>query len=192
MDSSNNNGATPPSSSAAESNNAHSSTAAQERYYNNIIIAHAVFACLAWSVLAPLGAIIIRALRSRYTFAIHTTIQLFAVTFFTIALALGIRLSQHLQSFLPIWTDPHILLGLTIFGLALLNPLLGYIHHAIFLDRRRAYNNTSHSHPSSPTTHAAAPPPPGRTLWAHLHLWLGRALIIAGMINGGLGFRLVA
>jgi hypothetical protein len=29
-----------------------------------------------------------------------------------------------------------------------------------------------------------------RTAWSHLHLWLGRAAITLGIINGGLGLRL--
>lgn len=90
-----------------------------------------------------------------------------------ISVGLGIRISIRLQTFLDIWTDPHVVLGLCILGLALVNPLLGYIHHAIFIRRRAAGSKAT-----------------SRTLWTHVHLWLGRCLILAGMINGGLGFRL--
>ena len=34
--------------------------------------------------------------------------------------------------------------------------------------------------------------PPGRTPIGRVHLWVGRSLIVLGMINGGLGIRLAS
>jgi len=46
-------------------------------------------------------------------------------------------------------------------------PLLGFLQHSFFRRNKR------------------------RGLWGHAHLWLGRILIILGVVNGGLGLQLV-
>jgi hypothetical protein len=59
-------------------------------------------------------------------------------------------------------------------------PIFGAIHHHIFKKRSadlRAGRSTK---------------PPGRTTIGRVHLWVGRALIVMGMVNGGLGIRLAS
>jgi hypothetical protein len=58
---------------------------------------------------------------------------------------------------------------------AFLHPIFGYIHHKIFKRRLDAIN-------AGDTTKKL-----GRTIITQVHLWLGRLLIIVGIINGGLG-----
>jgi hypothetical protein len=48
----------------------------------------------------------------------------------------------------------------------MVQPISGYVHHL-------GYKKTG-----------------GRTTPSHAHIWLGRIIIILGMINGGLGFKL--
>ena len=62
----------------------------------------------------------------------------------------------------------HPIIGLTVISGLFLQPFLGLIHHFIYRKSQR------------------------RTLWAHAHIWWGRALIILGVINGGLGLQLSA
>ena len=60
----------------------------------------------------------------------------------------------------------HPIIGLVVFSLMFFQPILGIAHHMIY--RRKQ----------------------SRTAFAHVHMWLGRALIILGVINGGLGLDL--
>ena len=50
--------------------------------------------------------------------------------------------------------------------LTVLQPVGGYLHHLQYLKRG------------------------GRTVVSHAHIWYGRALMIMGVVNGGLGIRL--
>jgi hypothetical protein len=64
--------------------------------------------------------------------------------------------------------DYHPIIGIVLFILCLIQPILGHLHH-------RGYVQTG-----------------GRTAPSHGHIWLGRIIITLGMINGGLGFKLAA
>jgi hypothetical protein len=63
-------------------------------------------------------------------------------------------------------SDKHPIIGFVLLGMLLLQGPLGYIHHT-------AYKRSSQ-----------------RTIWSHIHLWLGRIAIPLGIINGGFGFEL--
>ena len=78
------------------------------------------------------------------------------------------------------WQDPHTKLGAAILVLAFFQPILGIIHHGLHKRRASAYKSGS------------AQTRPGRTAPGLIHLWLGRLLIVLGMVNGGLGLRLAA
>ena len=56
----------------------------------------------------------------------------------------------------------------------------GTVHHVIYKERTQ---NVQAGRPTKP---------PGRTAPGHIHVWLGRLLIVLGIINGGLGFRLAS
>jgi hypothetical protein len=92
-----------------------------------------------------------------------------------------------------IWSDSHPRLGLAILALAILQPIFGAVHHRLF--KRR----------SAAAAAGTASKAPGRTLpyvtqegleidtdtcRGYIHLWVGRSLIVLGIINGGLGIRL--
>ena len=55
---------------------------------------------------------------------------------------------------------------MVLFGVLFFQPVLGYLHHS-------AYKKKG-----------------GRSLWSHAHIWLGRTIILVGIVNGGLGLRL--
>lgn len=63
-------------------------------------------------------------------------------------------------------TNAHPVIGIVVFAMLLVQPLLGYIHHRQFKRYQR------------------------RKVASHLHLWDGRIAMILGIINGGLGLRL--
>lgn len=59
----------------------------------------------------------------------------------------------------------HPVIGIIVFSLLSLQPILGVLHHGLFKKYKR------------------------RTVWIHIHLWIGRLMITLGIINGGLGLR---
>lgn len=62
--------------------------------------------------------------------------------------------------------NAHPIIGIVVFAMLLVQPLLGYIHHRQF----KRYQK--------------------RKVASHLHLWDGRIAIVLGIVNGGLGLRL--
>ena len=60
----------------------------------------------------------------------------------------------------------HPVIGIIVFSFLSLQPILGVLHHMFF----RKYNK--------------------RTVWSFAHVWLGRLVVLLGIINGGLGLRL--
>ena len=65
-------------------------------------------------------------------------------------------------------TPAHPVIGLVVISLLVLQPFLGLIHHFKYRKTHR------------------------RTFWAIAHVWYGRALLLLGAINGGLGLQLSA
>lgn len=88
---------------------------------------------------------------------------------FTAAVGMGIWLVKQFDQYSDVWHDPHVIIGLVVFALVFFQPILGFVHHHIFKTRGVGR----------------------RTGYAYMHVWLGRTLITLGIINGGLGLRLV-
>ncbi|KAG4281797.1 hypothetical protein FPRO06_10701 [Fusarium proliferatum] len=66
-----------------------------------------------------------------------------------------------------VWFNaPHVVIGTVVCGLMVIQPILGGLHHRNFVKHQR------------------------RTGISHAHIWYGRALIILGIVNGGLGLQL--
>ncbi|KAI1025137.1 hypothetical protein LB504_009669 [Fusarium proliferatum] len=61
---------------------------------------------------------------------------------------------------------PHVIIGTEVCGLMVIQPILGGLHHRNFVKHQR------------------------RTGISHAHIWYGRALMILGIVNGGLGLQL--
>jgi len=101
---------------------------------------------------------------------IHGSIQVFAIACLIAGYGLGVQLAKYKDElFAPAGLSAaHTVLGTVLFGLFLIQPFLGLYHHL-------QYRKTSTRKPLS-----------------HVHIWLGRILIVAGIINGGLGLELAA
>ncbi|KAH8786507.1 integral membrane protein-like protein [Hyaloscypha finlandica] len=122
--------------------------------------AHGIIMGATMVLLLPLGAMFMRLGASIH---LHAAWQLFALCAVLCGFGLGIKLAQ-MRSLL--YNTTHTIFGTVIIGLFLLQPLFGLAHHI-------QYKRTSTRSPVS-----------------YLHIWYGRALIVCGIVNGGLGLQL--
>lgn len=128
---------------------------------DRIMTAHGVLAAVAFLVLFPLGALLIRI--PGVSVWVHAGMQSFAYCCFIAAAGLGIYFATTEDGLL---TQAHPIIGMVLLGVLAFQPLGGLLHH-------RAYKAK-----------------PGRTAVSHAHIWLGRAAVLLGIINGGLGIQL--
>ena len=130
--------------------------------FDTIYTAHAVLATLAFAFLFPLGGILVRTASFEKLWLVHGILQIVAFILFIAAFGLGVRLSIGAR----FWNDPHQIIGMVLFAVLRIQPLLGFLHHASYKKRGK------------------------RSAWSHLHNWTGRIIITLGVINGGLGLKL--
>lgn len=173
-------------------------SASETNKTRRVITIHAVLASLVWVLyvlyssfknvlltalsLIPVGGILIRSgIKSPWILRIHAFLQSIGYLIYIVAVGMGIYLVRSL-SYGPysMWQDPHTKLGISILVLAFFQPILGLVHHSLYKSRVAAVKQGN-------TTKL-----PGRTASGYAHLWLGRILIVLGMINGGLGLRLAS
>lgn len=121
-----------------------------------------MLASLAFVVLFPIGGIIVRLASFRGLWWIHGLFQIFAYFLYIAAFAIGIYLAT--QARMLHLTHP--IIGIVLFVLLFFQPILGYLHHAMFKKHSR------------------------RVVWSYGHIWLGRGIIVLGIVNGGLGLQL--
>ncbi|KAI9850796.1 MAG: hypothetical protein M1838_005051 [Thelocarpon superellum] len=126
-----------------------------------VLEAHGILMGIAFALLYPLGAITLRLLRVRGVLWIHAGIQMLAYAMSLVAFGMGCWLCWLFHD----WRDPHYVIGIIVVGLITLQPVTGWIHHALYVKYRQ------------------------RTKWAVGHVWLGRLVLVTGAINGGLAFR---
>ncbi|KAF2171375.1 iron reductase domain protein [Zasmidium cellare ATCC 36951] len=124
-------------------------------------VAHAVFMCLAFLLIFPLGAISLRLTR-RATF--HAFAQMIGTAFVIIGLGLGVYASK-LYNKSKNFNSAHQVIGLIIFAALFLQIGLGLSHHLIFM-------------------RSGVP-----TIMGKIHRFFGISIIILALINGGLGFN---
>jgi hypothetical protein len=129
-------------------------------------IAHGVLASLAFVILFPAGSILIRLASFRGLWLVHGLFQIFAFVVYIAAFALGVWMTNQAPSQVNLIGRYHPIIGIVVFVVLFIQPVLGLIHHFQFKKHGR------------------------RTFWSYGHLWLGRLLIPIGMINGGLGLLL--
>lgn len=135
---------------------------------HNVLIAHGVLAALSFVLFFPIGAILIRLSSFRGAWLLHGIIQIFAYITYTAAVGLGVWMVHSAPPSVDFFDNYHPVIGLVVFALLGFQPILGFIHHAMFKMHKR------------------------RTVWSYGHIWLGRILITLGMINGGLGMLLAS
>jgi hypothetical protein len=140
--------------------------------YQRVRLAHGAAAGTAFVGLFPIGAILIRLAGFKGVVWVHAAIQGLAYVLYIAAFGLGLWM----------WTSGplpghiHPIIGSVIFGLLLLQPLTGLLHHRSFV--KRAKNASAGEAVTS------------RTFSSYIHLFSGRVAIILGIINGGLGLWL--
>ena len=133
---------------------------------NKMIAAHAICATIAFGLLFPTGGVMIRLFSFRGLWLVHGIFQIVALLFFAAAVAMGIYMVKNSPERLELMHEAHPIIGITLFALLLIQPILGFIHHFAFKKYKM------------------------RTFWSYAHLWLGRLAITAGIVNGGLGLKL--
>ena len=168
------------SSSSGESSGESSPSSTSALVTHRVLIAHAVMATLAWAFLFPMGAIMLRLnINHPIMLKLHIFIQMAAYVIYVAAAGMGIWLAMEFEAYFDVWSDPHLVIGLVVLVCMTIQPVLGWVHHRIYRARSIIIANTNRG------------PRPGRTIWGRVHLWLGRCLITLGIINGGVGLRML-
>ncbi|KAF2621252.1 iron reductase domain protein [Macroventuria anomochaeta] len=126
-----------------------------------MLITHGVLASLAFVILFPAGAIAIRLASFPGVVWFHAAFQVFAYLVYIAAFGLGVYIASGMEML----DHYHPIIGIVVFILVFLQPILGFMHHALF----KKYQS--------------------RTLWSYLHIWVGRIAVTLGIINGGLGLQ---
>ncbi|CEL09328.1 hypothetical protein ASPCAL12466 [Aspergillus calidoustus] len=141
------------------------STSDSESPGTGVLVAHGSLMAIAFIILFPVSALSLHVIPYAKTVTrVHAPLQLFTLCVVAAGLAIGAHLAvtnDELATYHPI-------IGLVVVGaLILFQPALGLFQHLRF---RRTREKTS---------------------YAYIHRWLGRILILLGIVNGGLGFMLV-
>ena len=132
---------------------------------------HACMMSIVFVVIFPLGAISmhlpLKGLARRVVTRIHAPIQLLGMAMMIGAMGLGIDIARNdLHYISPVHT--HVVLGLLVTSLLILiQPALGILQHLYYKKTQK------------------------KSVFAYVHRWSGRVLILLGWINSGLGFQLV-
>ncbi|KAL2869423.1 cytochrome and DOMON domain-containing protein [Aspergillus lucknowensis] len=130
---------------------------------DTILIAHGFIMSIAFVLLFPSFGLITAIPVPGIIVKAHAPLQILALSLAIAGMGLGIKLGKDND----LLEEPHPVLGLVVLGLLILfQPAMGLLQHLHF--RRTG----------------------GKSIFAHGHRWLGRVMIIVGIVNGGLGFRL--
>ena len=126
-------------------------------------IAHAVIMITVFVILFPSFALALRVFPSSTTVWVHAFLQLFTLALAIAGLGLGISMARDLQ----LIQTYHPIIGMVVVpSLILFQPAMGLLQHRYFGKSGK------------------------KGIFGYLHQWFGRCMIILGIINGGLGFRL--
>ncbi|OQE34668.1 hypothetical protein PENCOP_c016G00436 [Penicillium coprophilum] len=125
--------------------------------------AHAVLMILAFVVMFPFFALGLHIFPSRWTVKIHGTFQHLTLAVAIAGLGVGVSMARQIE----LIDTYHTILGIIIVAsLALFQPAMGMLQHIFF-------RKTGRKGP-----------------FAFMHRWFGRFIMILGIINVGLGFKL--
>jgi hypothetical protein len=137
--------------------------AAFQNTINRKKTAHAVLMILAFVILFPFFALGLHVLPSKWTVNIHGTFQMVTLAVVIAGLGVGVSLARQIG----LIDSYHAILGIIIVTcLVLIQPAMGVLQH-------RFFRKTG-----------------GKGPFAYIHRWFGRLMIILGIINAGLGFKL--
>nr|XP_036585690.1 uncharacterized protein CTRU02_04551 [Colletotrichum truncatum]KAF6795741.1 integral membrane protein [Colletotrichum truncatum] len=125
-----------------------------------ILLAHGVIMSIVFIALYPLGAILMPLVGK---WMAHAAWQSVAFALMWAGFGTGYAYARD-NGYL--FEQTHTLLGTVVVAALAIQPFLGYAHHAYF----KRFQT--------------------RGIVSHIHIWYGRALIVLGIINGGLGLKL--
>ncbi|KAJ5598963.1 hypothetical protein VI817_000030 [Penicillium citrinum] len=126
-------------------------------------IAHAILMTVVFVTLFPFAAMTLHLFPSSSIVLVHAFLQLFNLVIAIAGLAVGISMSRQIH----LMRHHHPIIGIIVVAsLVLFQPALGLLQH-------RHFHKTG-----------------GKGIFAYLHRWLGRSMIVLGIINVGLGFQL--
>ncbi|OKP03364.1 hypothetical protein PENSUB_6867 [Penicillium subrubescens] len=125
--------------------------------------AHAIIMILVFVIFFPSFALMLHIIPHSKIVYVHASFQIFTLALAIAGFGIGISMARSL-GFIRMY---HPIIGMvTVPCLVLFQPAMGFLQH-------RYFHKTG-----------------GKSVFAYLHRWLGRCLIILGVINAGLGFRL--
>jgi hypothetical protein len=165
------NGASPTGSSSNSNSGSSSSNQLSQNGRNGasasstqtLLLAHAVMASLAFVAFFPIGGILIRVASFTGLVWVHAALQILGFFVYIAAFGIGIWIAIN-GNYL---SQAHPVIGIVLLILLVGQPLGGMLHHRAFKKYGR------------------------RTTVSYAHIGIGRIAIILGMINGGLGLKLV-
>ncbi|KAK5382478.1 hypothetical protein LTS13_003142 [Exophiala xenobiotica] len=130
------------------------------------LIAHASIICVVFVLLMTIAAITVRTPFNRIRVArLHAPFQIANVVLALVGIGLGssVATTRHI----PKGSTPHVVLDYVIVGLLVaVQPDLGVLQHLYFRKAER------------------------RGIFGWIHLFLGRSILILGLVNGARGFKL--
>ncbi|CAI6095816.1 unnamed protein product [Clonostachys chloroleuca] len=127
---------------------------------NTIILAHGIIMAIVFVAMYPIGSMLMPLVGKWY---IHGAWQFVAYLMMWAGFGLGYVYAERNGYF---FNQAHTRMGTIVVALLGLQPLFGWFHHSQY---------TKHQ---------------SRGIISHVHIWYGRALIIIGIVNGGLGLQL--
>lgn len=142
--------------------------------HESLAQAHGILCALAVAVIFPVGAILLR-FSTRYPVSVHKWTQLLGCTTYLAGFIAAILLWAHLADSSEWSLGRHGALGLTVSICVLLQAVLGLWNHRRY---QMQYGRIAEGQ-------AAVPPKMMATAW--LHILLGWFIVLAGLVNAGLG-----
>lgn len=131
--------------------------------FDRMVTAHAILMIIAFVILFPFSALTLYFFPSFGIMTTHAPLQLFALTLAVAGMGLGITMATDSNQL----AESHAIIGILVISwLVLCQPALGYLQH-------RYFRKTG-----------------SKSVFAYLHRWSGRTMIVLGVINVGLGFKL--
>ena len=154
----------PSSSSSSDTSGSGGGDGGTPADVNMVIMAHAVLAPVAFVLLFPMGAMIIRLLSFKGVVWLHAGWMVTTYMIVLAALGMGVWIAvvtQQLDTY-------HSIIGLVVVVALLAQPTSGMTHHLL-------YKKTG-----------------GANIATYPHIWWGRAIVTLGIVNGGFGLQLSA
>ncbi|OOQ88811.1 cellobiose dehydrogenase [Penicillium brasilianum] len=131
--------------------------------FNQKKTAHAVMMIIAFVIMFPCFALTMQIFPSSRTATVHGLLQLLTLIVALVGLGLGVSMAKELN----LLTNHHPIIGLVVVSsLTLFQPIMGLLQH-------RFYRKTR-----------------SKGIFAYVHRWFGRTMIVLGIINAGLGLQL--